>query len=262
MKYYMLPLFSALFFMAESASAAQVDPQQIELIKNTAASICDVVNEAKGKKSDIQIKGDVKAQLSGLIGKVVDIGAGGAGTITQNEFEGLSQDATATALIGAQGCRERVFNKMFDKLTTIEDKLPKQKATVIEMPSSRFVHGERVAMATGNVAALYGTDVLMNAPPFQSGPNAAEFEVRATASGSYKFQARYASADSRHLNLTVNGHQITSNALSAPTGCFEQNCQIWMEQGEVFLQEGLNVIRLDTLGVFPHLTAIRFVLAQ
>ena len=88
-----------------------LNPQPVQLISDTAASICNTVKDAKGQKSDVQLQGDVKAQLSGLIGKVV--GASGKGSLTGEEFEGLSRDATATALEGDRGCRERVFNTMF-----------------------------------------------------------------------------------------------------------------------------------------------------
>lgn len=102
-----------------TASAQQLNPQQIQLIKDTAASICNTVGEAKGQKSNLQIEGDVKAQLSGLVGKVVDVGGSAKGSLTREEFEGLSRDATATAMEGDRGCRERVFNKMFDKLGSV-----------------------------------------------------------------------------------------------------------------------------------------------
>jgi hypothetical protein len=104
------------FMGIPAAYAQQLNSQQIQLIKDTAASVCDTVKEAKGQKSDIQIQGDVKAQLSGLIGKFVDVGGGAKGALTREEFEGLSREATGSALEGDRGCRERLFNKMFDKL--------------------------------------------------------------------------------------------------------------------------------------------------
>jgi len=105
-----------------SASLAQqFNPQQIQMIRDTAASICNTVKEAKGRKSDAQLQGDVNAELGGLIGKVAKIGGSGKGALNQEEFEGLSRDATATALQGDRDCRERLFNKMFDKLSAAPD---------------------------------------------------------------------------------------------------------------------------------------------
>jgi hypothetical protein len=131
-----------------AAFAEQLNPQQIQIIQDTAASICDTIKEVKGQKSNFQIQGDVKAQLGGLVGKLVDVGGTGKGSLTRDEFEGLSQDATAAALKGDQGCRERVFNKMFDKLS-MEAKQPpgafseevNALSAGVELLSNRFTAG-------------------------------------------------------------------------------------------------------------------------
>ena len=114
-----LCLYAGLSLVAGTSAvlADQLDPQQIGVIKETAASICNTVKEAKGQKTDVQLQGDVRGQLNGLVGRLVGAGASGTGTLTHDEFEGLTQDATAIAILGDRDCRERLFNKMFDKLT-------------------------------------------------------------------------------------------------------------------------------------------------
>ena len=102
-----------------AASGQQLNPQQIQLIRDTAASICNTVKDTKGQKTDLQLEGDVKAQLNGLVGKIVDVGGAGKGSLTREEFEGLSREATGSALESDRGCRERVFDKMFDKITIV-----------------------------------------------------------------------------------------------------------------------------------------------
>jgi hypothetical protein len=102
---------------ALTASAQQLNPPQIQLIEHTVASICNTVKEARGHTSEFQLQDEVKARVGGLIGKVEDVGGASKGSLTREEFEGLSRDATATALEGDRGCRERVFNRMFDKLS-------------------------------------------------------------------------------------------------------------------------------------------------
>lgn len=102
---------------AAKAAAQQSKEQPIQLIKDTAASICNtVLAGARGQKSDFQVQGDVKVQLRGLLGKFADAGVSGAGQLNREEFEGLSREATAIALEGDRGCRERIFHKMFEKL--------------------------------------------------------------------------------------------------------------------------------------------------
>jgi hypothetical protein len=134
-----------------ATSAQQLNAQQIQIIKDTAASICNTVKEAKGQKSETQLQGDVKAQLNGLIGKVVDIGGSGKGSLDREEFEGLSRDATATALEGDRSCRERLFNKMFDTLSANPSGLQK----INNADSKEF------SLAAGQSVLLTNSDIIM-----------------------------------------------------------------------------------------------------
>jgi hypothetical protein len=151
------------------AMAQELNPQQIQLIRDTAASICNTVRDTKGVKNDLQIQGDIRGQLNGLVGRVVDIGGSGKGSISREDFEGLSRDATASALEGDRGCRERVFNKMFDRFgsaapispptqTTVTTKSIKQdelNAALKVAGMGRFVFGEALRVdAPGKLLKL------------------------------------------------------------------------------------------------------------
>ena len=92
------------------------------MIQDTATSICNTVKEQSGNKSTAQIEGDIKAQLGGLAGKLANAGVSGKITGRMEDFEGLSQDATATALNADRNCRERIFNKMFDQISIDSNK--------------------------------------------------------------------------------------------------------------------------------------------
>jgi hypothetical protein len=102
---------------APAAYGQQLNAQQIDLIKRTANDVCNTVREARGQQSSSQIEGEVRARLSGLSGRLVDLGGSGKGSVSQDEFEGLTRDATALALQGDRECRERLFNRMFDRLS-------------------------------------------------------------------------------------------------------------------------------------------------
>jgi hypothetical protein len=101
------------------ASSAQLDPQQIALIRYTAASICNTVKDIKGEKTYAQIQGEVKGQLSGLLGRLsgTEASASGTGVLGRDAFEGLTQDATAAGLAEDRECRMKLFDKMFDTIT-------------------------------------------------------------------------------------------------------------------------------------------------
>jgi hypothetical protein len=47
--------------------------------------------------------------MKNLLGKVFPVGASAKGSLGNEQFEGLTQEATATAREGDRGCRERVF---------------------------------------------------------------------------------------------------------------------------------------------------------
>jgi hypothetical protein len=111
-----------LLVIAPNCLAQALDAQQIGLIQQAAASICDTVKDAKGSKTNVEIKGEIEAKLKGLAAKFASVGASGQGAFKDESFVGLSQDATAAALEGDRGCRERVFNKMFDRIESPKDK--------------------------------------------------------------------------------------------------------------------------------------------
>ncbi len=102
-----------------AAHSAQLDPQQIALIRDTAASICNTVKDIKGEKTYAQIQGEIKGQLSGLLGRLsgAEASASGTGVLGRDAFEGLTQDATATSLAEDRECRMKLFDKMFSTIT-------------------------------------------------------------------------------------------------------------------------------------------------
>jgi hypothetical protein len=112
-------IFAAALPSTHSAYAAQLDPQQMALVKDAATSICNTVKDIKGEKTNAQIQGEIKGQLSGLLGKLsgTEASASGTGTLGRDAFEGLTQDATATAVTEDRDCRMKLFNKMFDAIT-------------------------------------------------------------------------------------------------------------------------------------------------
>jgi hypothetical protein len=122
------------FALAASAGrAAQLDDHQLQQIRETASAICNTVKDAKGVKDEVQIEGDVKAQLGGLARRLgADAEVSGKGVINRTEFEGLTQDATTIALGDDRSCRERLFNKMFDAATSAPSPSVQQQLDRIE----------------------------------------------------------------------------------------------------------------------------------
>lgn len=233
-------------------------------IAKFAKEICDEIRP-EGTITRQEIEGRLQGEVGGVARAIgLSVGADGKLRHDKTEYKGLPIDKVSDQMKDARDCRFQVTKMLVEernRLSPAESKKTGAIPAAIELQASKFVRGEQVAMATG-IVARYGADVLMNAPPYERGPNAAEFEVRPSSPGSYQFAVRYASADSRPVVVAVNGRTVNVNALAAPTGCFDPKCQTWMEQGEVSLNEGMNVVRLRTNGVFPHITALRFIPIQ
>ena len=131
-------------------------------------------------------------------------------------------------------------------------------APSIELPATSFVRGENVALSANG----YGADTLMNAPPYQSVTNAAEWDFAVPATGSYELFAEYAAAESRPVTISFNGSVKFGVALSTVTGgWFPANRQV-LSQGVVQLTAGLATMRVSRADVFPHIKAFRLVPTQ
>jgi hypothetical protein len=102
--------------LSGAAQGDRLDPRQIGLIKAAATSICDTVKDITGQNTDILIKGTVMSELGGLIGKMADVGSIATGSMSHDEFEGLTRDATTIASAGDRECRMQLFPKMVEAL--------------------------------------------------------------------------------------------------------------------------------------------------
>ena len=103
--------------LSAAAQDDRLDPRQIGLIKAAATSICDTVKDITGQNTGILIKGTVMSGLGGLIGKMADAGSIAAGSMSHDEFEGFTRDATTIASAGDRECRKQLFPKIVEALS-------------------------------------------------------------------------------------------------------------------------------------------------
>jgi len=127
----------------------------------------------------------------------------------------------------------------------------------IAIPAAEFMRSCDVASASGQ-AAVYGADVILNAPPYTNRPNCAEYQFRAPSAGVYRLEIEYASAEPRPVRLILNGALASATALSGITGCWTPNCQQWTEVGDFNLHAGLNTLLIERNAPIPHIRAIRW----
>jgi hypothetical protein len=102
-----------------------------------AHRLCDAVKDARGKTSGTQLEADVKAKVGGLLGNLVDVGGGTKATISREQFEGLTREATAAALENDRDCRERIF-KLLGQRRALQSS-PQPKVSPAEVNTTPLV---------------------------------------------------------------------------------------------------------------------------
>ena len=73
---------------------------------------------------------------------------------------------------------------------------------------------------------------------------------------------RYAAAESRPIELTLDGRPLASDAARAATGSWQPDTQTWSIEAVVPLASGKHVIRLERDGPFPHLDKLALLPAR
>jgi hypothetical protein len=101
-----------------------LDVQKVlDQITNTADKICNVVS-TKGEANSEEVKGSVKAQLSGLASKLADIGVTGSGAINNEGYQNVLQQDLAATLRDNTACKLKVFDTLQSKLLKSEETPP------------------------------------------------------------------------------------------------------------------------------------------
>lgn len=87
--------------------------------------------------------------------------------------------------------------------------------------------------------------------------NRAKYVIKADAGGKYEFHVRYAAAQSRPVELTVNGHVVKKDVAKTITGGWGEEAQKEEFQCIVELNMGDNLIELYRI-VIPHISMLIF----
>jgi outer membrane protein assembly factor BamB len=90
----------------------------------------------------------------------------------------------------------------------------------------------------------------------------AEFDVVAPKAGLYRLELCYAAAESRPLRLKLNGVVVKERVAVEITGNWFPEGQRQFPEGDVSLRQGKNKLRLESDGMFPHLSLIMLVPAK
>lgn len=89
--------------------------QALELIRETANAICNNP-PLHGSQQSVELNSAGKAELANLLKKLAVLNMDGGGKYSSSEYEGLLQKDVAGAWKDATACKQKVFDKLSDKL--------------------------------------------------------------------------------------------------------------------------------------------------
>lgn len=141
------------FCFGSYAADFEQEKKALDIIADFADKFCKDVNQ-KGDAKSIEIGGDAKAKLKGVIDKVADLGFEGAAKYKSESYEGLIRTDLLPALKDNNACRLQIWNDLKGKLL---------------QPSNNSTGGNPTAHEIGiNVAVMqdeqtaFGDDPTMN----------------------------------------------------------------------------------------------------
>ena len=138
----------------------------------------------------------------------------------------------------------RSFGAEFDRRADKTAPLP-EGVQVIE--AENYQRGNALKLSTG-----YGEGIgviLSNG----NGEWTAEYDVTIPAAGLYQIEMRYAAAESRPTQLSLNGQIVKPNGLNDVTGSWNPDTNRWHIEGSYEFKAGINVIRLFRKPPLPHI---------
>lgn len=125
----------------------------------------------------------------------------------------------------------------------------------VVIQAKNFSRGSGIEVEAGRYPQ-WGLNTIHNAPPYGHRINLAEYDFNACA-GTYQLDVEYAAAESRPVEIYINGKLAIPVGLSATTGGWSISNQRWLHQGDVTLITGRNTLQFKRNDYFPHILAIR-----
>ena len=104
--------------------------EALALIRDFANSIC-ITPPLEQQSKQVELSGDAKAKLNGVVGKVADVGLGIATKYTDQKSRGVLQAELANAIKNGNDCRLSASDKLIERLIPVS---PKGGATEISEP--------------------------------------------------------------------------------------------------------------------------------
>ena len=108
--------FCLLSIQPLKAQDFEAQTRALRTISAFAAETCGNPLALEGNSTDLELSGDVKAQLQGLIAQVAGLGITGAGKYKSDAFKNVLHEQLADALKDNATCKLKVFEVLQEKM--------------------------------------------------------------------------------------------------------------------------------------------------
>jgi len=98
------------------AQDLEAQTKALRAINAFAADTCGNSLALEGSSSELELSGDVKAQLQGLVAQVAGLGIAGAGKYKSDAFKSVLHEQLAQALKDNATCRLKVFEVLQERM--------------------------------------------------------------------------------------------------------------------------------------------------
>lgn len=117
MKFTLVNILVTGIVLSGNSYGYELDKQKeaLNLIVTTAKELCDNVPLSGGTEG-VQLTGEAKAKVSGIVKKLADLGLEGAVKYKSNEYEGVLQEDLAAIVNKSANCKMDVWRDLQDKL--------------------------------------------------------------------------------------------------------------------------------------------------
>jgi hypothetical protein len=116
LKYAFLTLLTLLAFCSNTiAGSLDNYKQALDIISDFANKMCSSV-PLEGSGNSVELSGEAKAELRGIIKKLAKMGFEGAGKYQGKEYSGFLQNDLVEALKNTTECKLKIWNDLKDKL--------------------------------------------------------------------------------------------------------------------------------------------------
>lgn len=132
--------------------------QALDIISDFADKFCKKV-PFEGSQNNFELKGKVKADLNGIIKKLVDIGIEGAGEYQKKEYQGLLQKDLIEVYKSSTECKIQIWSDLNDKFIGHSSNSSKENTVKEGGQNTYGIQSPIISKSSGGVTVNYGEQV-------------------------------------------------------------------------------------------------------